>query len=291
MKKGIAAAFAVVVLAAALVGCSGNTGSSSGTGASSSSASSTPQVTIKTSPDKYTWYVKNYVGMNASSVGYTALDGMRHDKYGAGVLDIVLVTPSGEYIDPEDDAALGNYYVVGQSLEPNTELKYTFETDSEGKEYDSLVNWKNHDEIVLSVNHVGDKSNTTVGLTAIQAAPDKYTNYVRDYTGRNLASCGYVSLAEKLTDQYGSGYVKFDITADDGSLVDLTIDDDSMDDEQKSAARKAMLSQYVVVSQSVAPNTPITFTFVKDSKGEEYSNLVDYQSVESINLVVKKVDA
>lgn len=36
-------------------------------------------ITIKTSPDKYTWYIKNYVGKNCASFGYTSLSGNRMD--------------------------------------------------------------------------------------------------------------------------------------------------------------------------------------------------------------------
>ena len=36
-------------------------------------------VTIKTSPDKYTWYIKDYVGKNVASFGYTSMGGHRMD--------------------------------------------------------------------------------------------------------------------------------------------------------------------------------------------------------------------
>ena len=57
-------------------------------------------------------------------------------------------------------------------------------------------------------------------FVTIQESLDKYTWYVKNYVGRNLAACGYVSLAGRLTDQYGNGYVAFALTADDGSYVD-----------------------------------------------------------------------
>lgn len=49
------------------------------------------------------------------------------------------------------------------------------------------------------------------------------------------------------------------------------------------------LSQYVVTAQSVAPNTQVTATYLTDSNGNEYSNLIDTQSVESIALTVTKI--
>ena len=233
-------------------------------------------VTIKQSPDKYTWYMKNYVGMNAASVGYAAMNGMRMDRYGAGYIKIVFVAPDGTHIKVDDDNALKDYKVSAQSYEPNTEIKYTFEVDSEGKEYDSLVDHKSIEEIVLSVDKVGENGNAATGAS-IQASPDKYTEYVRDYVGRNLADCGYVSLAGSIVDSYGAGYVRFNLIPDDGSAIDLE-DADS-------------IAGYKVTAQDVAPNTAIDLTFLKDSDGNEYSNLIDHQSIETISLYLTPVSA
>ena len=174
---------------------------------------------------------------------------------------------------------------MAQIYPPNTELKYTFETDSNGNEYDNLTSWQNIDEVVLSVNKVGDKSGTAIDMTAIQTSPDKYNFYVRDYVGRNLAECGYISLANKLTDAYGSAYITFDITADDGAYIELP----DSSDENAAKEDANLLSQYVVTAQSVAPNTQVTATYLTDSNGNEYSNLIDTQSVESIALTVTKI--
>ena len=46
----------------------------------------TPAITIKESPDKYTWYIKNYVGKNCASIGYTSMGGDRMDSYGGGYI-------------------------------------------------------------------------------------------------------------------------------------------------------------------------------------------------------------
>ena len=59
-------------------------------------------VAIKDSPDKYTWYVKNYVGMNAASVGYTSLGGDRRDSYGAGTLKVVFRGAEMEVCEEEE---------------------------------------------------------------------------------------------------------------------------------------------------------------------------------------------
>lgn len=293
MRK-LAMAVITSLCALTIVGCNGVSGtspSSEATQSSESASSGSPgaapaeQGAIKTSPDKYTWYIKNYVGMNAALVGYSSLDGFRRDRYGAGTLRLVFVSPDGTFVDPGDEEDLKNYYVVAQSYAPNTEIKYLFPADIKGKEYDNIVYWQSIDELVLSVNKVGDKSDTTVGMTKIQPAPDKYSFYVRDYVGRNLAECGYVSMAHKLTDAYGTSYLYFDITADDGSYIELP--DSSSDDA--SEASKDALSQYVVTAQSVAPNTPVSLTYGTDINGEEYDNLVDTKSLDSIALTVAKI--
>lgn len=274
-----AVAFAAAV---ALAGCSDGAGSAAGSagdaGAPSASQQAAEAVQIKQSPDKYTWYVKNYVGMNAGIAGYTGLDTNRYDRYGAGALRLVFVAGDGTFVDPENEDQLKEYVVIGQNLEPNTEVIYTFQKDDDGKEYDNLVSTKSHEEIVLAVKRVGS-SGDTVDMTAIQASPDKYTRMVRDYVGRNLAECGYLALGGYLADSYGAGSVKINPIADDGSYIDLS----------DSETYKDVLSQYKVTSQSVAPNTAMTMTFMLDSDGNEYENLVSTKSLDSIDLQVTKI--
>lgn len=266
------------VLAIALAGCSSP---SQTTGSSEEAPEEEPreQVTVKESTDPHTWYVKDYVGMNAASVGYTALDGSRRDAYGAGTLRIIFKTGDGTYIDFNDeengDEALRDWKVVGQDLAPNSEITYTFMLDENGEEYDNLVNCQTYEEIVLAVAPVSDMFASAPDMTEIESSPDKYTRYVKDYVGRNLASCGYYSLGGTYNDHYGAGYIKFDIVTDDGSYVD----------PEDTAA----LAQYQVTSQSVEPNTPITMTFTTDPEGKEYDNLVSTQSIESITLNVTRI--
>lgn len=228
-------------------------------------------VEITPSPDKYTWYIKSYVGMNAASVGYEALDGFRHDRYGDGNIKVIYVSDDGTYVDPGNEERLKEYVVTGQNVEPNTEMNYVYEVDDKGEEYSNLVNFQTLDEVVLSVSKVGAPSDAQE-LTSIELSPDKYTHYVRDYVGRNLAECGYYSLAGNLTDAYGHGYITFDIIADDGSYID--------------PEDKATLAGYMVTSQSVKPNTTIEMTYTTDSDGNEFSNLISSQTLESITLNV-----
>lgn len=268
MKKVISLLFAALMMSAALVGC--------GSVTTEVEPPSEPTVTIKNSPDKYTWYIKNYVGKNCASIGYTSLGGDRMDEYGNGYIKLVLVTPDGASIDIETNDDLKQYVVTGQSLAPNTELKYVFDTDSDGNEYDSLVSWQNYEEIVLCVKKVGTHEETTLGLTAIDPSPDKYTWYIRDYVGRNLASCGYLSLGGDFRDKYGGGSIKFVIVPSDGTFIDP-------EDTE-------LLKSYVVTGQSIAPNTEMTYTFSTDSEGNEYDNLVNSQNIKEIELTVKPIE-
>lgn len=273
-------------LALAISGCSApaQTGSTATQNEAQKTESPAP-VKIKSSDDPHIQYVKNYVGMNARQVGYTALDKMRHDRYGDGTLKIVFVTPDGSHIDlgsdenDWDDSDLQDWKVVSQNLKPNTEFTYTFTSDSDGEDSDdedtSFVSTQTVDEIVLSLAKVGSTTNKSVDLTKINPATDKYTYFIKDYVGRNLADCGYLSLANTFNDSYGPTYIKFDIVSEDGAYIDPT---DS-----------SALASYVVVSQNVAPNSEIKLVYSTDSNGEESSNLVSSKSIDSVALTVKKI--
>lgn len=233
-----------------------------------------PTMVIKASPDKYTWYVRDYVGMNAASVGYASMDGFRRDAYGDGTLKIVFIAPDGVHLNPNDNA-LQEYVVVAQNLEPNYEIKYAYQVNSDGEEYSNLVSVQSQEEIALTVKKVGAQDEQVLVPKAPSASPDKYTRYVKDYIGRNLADCGYVALSGDYNDRYGNGFVTLDITTDDGSFVDYQSDESA-------------LSQYIVIGQSVPVDTPINMTFSIDPYGKEYDGLVASQSIESINIMVSK---
>ena len=84
-----------------------------------------------------------------------------------------------------------------------------------------------------------------------------------------------MSLGGDLRDSYGAASVKFVIIADDGSYVDP--------EDSKS------LKGFVVTNQNISPNTELNLTFLKDSEGVEYDNLVDSQSIEEIELYVQRL--
>lgn len=113
-------------------------------------------------------------------------------------------------------------------------------------------------------------------LIPINPALDKYTCYIRNYVGKNVLSFGYTSLGGDRRDEYGATTIKFNFVADDGAYLDPENTD--------------LLKQYVVTAQDVAPNSEMKLTYRKDSKGNEYSNLIDNQTYQSITLYVHKLD-
>ena len=236
-------------------------------------------ITVNASPDKYTWYVQDYVGRNAAGFGYTSLGGDRLEKYGAGFLEFVFVAEDGMFIDIEDEAQLQQYIVTGQSIAPNTEMKYVFKTDSSGKEYSNLIEFQSIRYIDLTIRRMDGTmagEPVTFELISINPSPNKYTHYIRNYVGKNVASFGYTSLGGDRRDEYGAGNIRLNLVADDG----VYLDPENID----------ILKQYVVVSQDVAPNSEMKLTFRKDSKGNEYSNLIESQTYQSITLYVHKLD-
>ena len=235
-------------------------------------------VSVNPSPDKYTWYIQDYVGRNVAGVGYTSMGGDRMEQYGRGYLKLILMTEDGGYLDNEDAEALKQYVVVGQNLEPNTEMKLAFEKDSDGEEFDYLVNFQSIDEIDLLVRRVDGATvgeNIGAELVHIDPAPDKYTWHIKNYVGKNLASFGYTSIGEDRMDEYGPARVRFTLVTDDGSFIDPT------DSER--------LKEYYVTAQDVMPNSEMHLTFMTDSSGEEYANLVENQTYENITLYVSRV--
>lgn len=284
MRKNVAIVVSIAVLSGVLglSGCAGVTASDgSGRQAVTSDDGDAQgfgkRVDVKQSPDKYTWYVKDYRGMNAASVGYTALDTFRRDRYGAGIVKIIYVAQDGTFIDPEDEELLKQYVVVGQNVEPNTEIKLAFDVDEEGVEYENLTSYVSLDEIVLAVDKVGSGKARDTAMTPLEKSPDKYTHYIRDYVGRNLAECGYSAIGGFFADGYGHGWIKLNIVTDDGTVVDIE--------------DKASLAQYVVVDQDVAPNTVLSYTYSTDSNGVEYDNLVASKTLEGLTLYVEKLES
>lgn len=106
--------------------------------------------------DKYTWYIKNYVGKNCASIGRTNIDGERVDEYGDAEIKLIITSQDGTFVDPDDEEALKKYVVTAQNIAPNTELKLTYAKSDSGKEY-SFLETQSIEEIELTVKPVGGK--------------------------------------------------------------------------------------------------------------------------------------
>ena len=109
------------------------------------------QIIIKESPDKYTWYIKDYVGRDCASFGYTSISDRRYDEYGYGNIELIFITEDSKYVDITSDDILKEYIVTEQNLEPNTELKLFYKLKDDGTEYDTRVEYMNYNDIVLKV--------------------------------------------------------------------------------------------------------------------------------------------
>lgn len=103
----------------------------------------------KPSPDKYTWFIKDYVGRNASDSCSYRLNEECMEDYGDATLTIKFVTEDGSKVSKDN---VNNYIVTDQSVAPDTQLTLTYQ---EG--YDYVAN-QNIEEIVLNVKPI-NKSN------------------------------------------------------------------------------------------------------------------------------------
>lgn len=233
---------------------------------------------VTPSPDKYTWYISDYVGRNLASVGYTSLGGARMDAYGAGYIKLIPVTVDGTWVDISDEDTLKQYVIIGQSPAANTEIKYIFEKDSKGKEYSNLIDSQSVEQLDLIVARIDGRVYNdliTYEPVSFPSTPDRYTRYIRSYVGKNLATVGYTSIGGNRMDSYGDAYVKLELMTTDGSYIDV--------------ADEAQLASYVITSQDVAPGAVMQLVYEKDSKGKEYSNLIDTQTYERITLTVRPI--
>lgn len=219
------------------------------------------------SEDFATHYIRNYVGRNLANCGFTTILGERRDDYGRETLRLSLIGDNGEYIElDEDNITVKDYVVVDQNLKPNTKLKYSY---NDGRYH---ADGSNYDEILLRVKKIGSSNSDSTPLLEIKESPDKYTKYMKDYVGRNLAECikfGFSKLYVELHNEY----IETILCDEDDYAVEVTEDN---------------VSNYMVVAQDVAPNSEIKFTYRSDMDGNEYS-FPSETSVDKIYLTVKEI--
>lgn len=108
-------------------------------------------LTTKTSSDKYTWYIKDYVGRNASSVCTYRTNKECMDNYGKGAVTINFITEDGSNINSDN---ISKYRVTDQNIDPDTELKLEFKKSSSGKEYENLIESQSIEEIDVNVERI-----------------------------------------------------------------------------------------------------------------------------------------
>lgn len=111
-------------------------------------------VAINPSPDRRTYFVKNYVGRNAASFG-REYGKRRYDSYGKGGLRIEFTTENGSYVDTSDISILRQFIVISQDIPANTQIDLTFEKYSYGEETDN-VKYQNYETIMLKVRKLDD---------------------------------------------------------------------------------------------------------------------------------------
>ena len=60
-------------------------------------------------------------------------------------------------------------------------------------------------------------------LIPITPSPDKYTCYIQNYVGKNLASFGYTSMGGDRRDKYGQSSIKLNLVTDDGTYPPVLV--------------------------------------------------------------------
>lgn len=223
---------------------------------------------IKKGIDSYN--IRNYVGKNAALIGIIEND-VLVDTYGDGQLVLSFVTENGMLVDKDDINTRKQYRVINQNIKPDSKLAMVHERLSDGS-FSSFVEYQNYDEIILYVAPIGQSFQPEL----VEPLPtlDWHKYHIRDYKGRNAASIGKTNINERL-DEYGEATVRIEFSTEDGTYIDVTDNND--------------LKQYIVLDQNVKPNEELLIEYYKDSNGQEFE-LVDSQSYESIELIVKKLD-
>lgn len=105
----------------------------------------------KPSTDKSTWFIKDYVGRNASDSCSYRLNGECMEDYGDATLNVKFITEDGSKVSKDN---VSNYMVTDQSVDPDTQLNLTY---ADGYNY---VESQNIEELVLNVKLLSsDQSN------------------------------------------------------------------------------------------------------------------------------------
>ncbi len=151
-----AAIIAAFALATSLASCSteGSSATESAESTRSVEAPSTKRAAppVHVAADKYTGVVPNLLDQNVAQATYYALNESFRVQVGNGNLLVRLINPDGVLITEENAA---NYKIVSQDPAAGTTFEMTYALDSDGKEYDNLVDTQGIEEIVVNVEPIG----------------------------------------------------------------------------------------------------------------------------------------
>ena len=111
---------------------------------------------IKPTLDRHKYHIRDYVGRNAASFGKMSANNHLIDDYGEGEIQISFSAEDSSFVDDSDLNVLKQYIVTGQDISFNTELVISYETDSYGNEYDSLVRSQSIEIITLTVKKLDE---------------------------------------------------------------------------------------------------------------------------------------
>lgn len=231
----------------------------------------TPE-TVKVSDDAHITYMKDYVGMNLANAAYWAPAGMMRIQYIASNMmaniEVLASTPDGKPIEEDD---MKNYYIVAQSIEPNSVISTSYSLD-DGEET-KKVGHMTPSAIRFNVLPVGtEPTDEDLEITKINVSEDTNVEYIRDYRGLNLGMIGEsYGFDNGIREDYSGATVIVIPNSSDGSYIDLS-------DEEN-------LKNYVVIGQDVAPNSKMSVTYDEDNKR------ADDQTLSMIYVSVVNVDS
>ena len=230
----------------------------------------TPE-TVKVSDDAHITYMKDYVGMNLANAAYEAMSGVIRVQYMpdklSGSIKVLVSTPDGKSLSPDD---MKNYYIVAQSIEPNSVISTSYSLD-DGEET-KKVGHMTPSAIRFNVLPVGtEPTDEDLEITKINASEDTNVEYIRDYRGLNLGMIGEsYGFDNGVREDYSGATVMVIPNSSDGSYIDLS-------DEEN-------LKNYVVIGQDVAPNSKMSVTYDEDNKR------ADDQTLSMIYVSIVNVD-
>lgn len=133
---------------------------------------------IKPTLDRHKYHIRDYVGRNAASFGKMSVYNHRIDEYGEGEIQISFSAEDSSFVDDSDLNDLKQYIVTGQDIKVNTELDISYDIDTYGNEYDSLVKSQSIEVITLTVKKLDE---SIIKQQPVFSEKEKEDNYTQEY--------------------------------------------------------------------------------------------------------------